>query len=100
MIKHNDDGSKCFIGYSHDDNVIKPLFINLPQVSGCIKYFENGGKNFPIKIEDESLYLKDTKIWNKIKDILNVKFHGQPIYDDKNIKTKVKTFNNMINALF
>ena len=62
MIKHNDDGSKYFIGYSHDDNVIKPLFINLPQVNGCIKYFDNGGKNLPIKIEDESLYLKDTEI--------------------------------------
>ena len=31
---------------------------------------------------------------------LNVKFHSQPIYDDKYIKTKVKTFNSMINTLF
>ena len=46
------------------------------------------------------MYLKYTEIWNKIKDILNVKFHSQPIYDDKYIKTKVKTFNNMINTLF
>ena len=46
------------------------------------------------------MYLKYTEIWNKIKDILNVKFHSQPIYDDKYIKTKVKTFNDMINTLF
>ena len=52
------------------------------------------------KIEDESVYLKYTEIWNKIKDILNVKFHSQPIHDDKYIKTKVKTFNSMINTLF
>ena len=52
------------------------------------------------KSEDECVYLKYTEIWNKIKDILNVKFHSQPIYDDKYIKTKVKTFNNMINILF
>ena len=52
------------------------------------------------KIEDESVYLKYTEIWNKIKDILNVKFYSQPIYDDKYEKTKVKTFNNMINTLF
>ena len=51
------------------------------------------------KIEDESVYLKYTEIWNKIKDILNVKFHSWLIYDDKYIKTKVKTFNNMINTL-
>ena len=35
-----------------------------------------------------------------MKDILNVKFHSQPIYNDKYIKTKVKTFNNMINTHF
>ena len=69
-------------------------------MSGYIKYFDNVGKNMSCKIEDESLYLKYTEIWNKIKDILNVKFHSQPIYDDKYIKTKVKTFNNMIHTLF
>ena len=53
-----------------------------------------------IEIEEESVYLKYAKIWNKIKSILNVKFHSQPIYDDKYIKTKVKTFNNTVNTLF
>ena len=52
------------------------------------------------KIESEDVYLKYSEIWNKIKSILNVKFHSQPIYDDKYIKTKVKTFNNTINTLF
>ena len=69
-------------------------------MSGYIKYFYNGGKNMSFKIEDASVYLKYAEIWNKIKDILNVKFHSQPIYVDKYIKTKVKTFNNMINTLF
>ena len=44
-----------------------------------------------IKIEEDSVYLKYAKIWNKIKSILNVKFHSQPIYDDRYIKTRVKT---------
>ena len=44
--------------------------------------------------------MKFTGIWNKIKSILNVKFHSRPIYDDKYIKAKVKTFNNTINKLF
>ena len=51
------------------------------------------------KIEEESVYLKYTGTWNKIKSILNLKLHSQPIYDDKYIKTKVKTFNNTINTL-
>ena len=41
-----------------------------------------------------------TEIWSKIKSILNIKFHSQPIYDNKYIKTKVKAFNNTINTLF
>ena len=53
-----------------------------------------------IKIEEESVDLKYAKIWHKIKSIVNVKFHSQPIHDDKYIKTKVKTFNNTINTLF
>ena len=61
-------------------------------MSGYIKYFDNGGK--------KCVYLKYAEIWNKIKSILNVKFQSQPIYDDKYIKTKVKTLNNAINTLF
>ena len=41
-IKVNDDISKVFIGYI-DESVI-PLVLLLPQMSGWIKYFENGGK--------------------------------------------------------
>ena len=69
-------------------------------MSGYIKYFENGGKNMSFKIEEESVYLKYIEIWNKINPILNVKFHSQPFYDEKYIKTKVKTFNNTTNTLF
>ena len=98
IVKHGDEGYKYFIGYSHD-GVIRPLCVILPQMSGYIKYFDNGGKNMSFKIEEESVYLKYAEIWNKIKSILNVKFHSQPIYDVKYIKTKVKTFNNTINTL-
>ena len=99
-VKQNNDTYKYFIGYSHDDGVIKNLCVILPQMSGYIRYFENGGKNMSFEIEDEDVYLKYNEIWNKIKRILNLKFHSQPIYDDKYIKTKVKTFNNSINTLF
>ena len=68
-------------------------------MSGYVKYFDNGGKNMPFKIEDESVYLKYTEIWNKFKDTLNVKSFSQPIHNDKYIKFKVKTFNSMINTL-
>ena len=69
-------------------------------MKGYIKYFDNGGKNMSFKIEDESVYLKYTEIWNKIKKSLNARFHSHPIYDDKYIKTKVKTFSSMVNTFF
>ena len=70
--------------------MIRPLCVVLPQMSGYIKYFQNGGKKLSFKIEDKSVYLKYAEIWNKIKSVLNVKF----------IETKAKIFNNTINTLF
>ena len=42
-FKHSDKGFKYFIGYQEAE-IVKPLSIILPQMSGYIKYFENGGK--------------------------------------------------------
>ena len=42
-FKHSNEGFKYFIGYQEGE-IVKPLWIILPQVSGYIKYFENGGK--------------------------------------------------------
>ena len=50
-FKHNGEGIKYYIGYLEGE-IIKPLCIILPQMSGYIKQFEIGGKNmsFLIKI--------------------------------------------------
>ena len=101
-VKGNNETSKIVIGYRSDiTDIVTPLCIILPQMSGWIKYFENGGKNMGFKIEDDSVYLKYNEIWNKIKELLSgVKFYSEPIYDDSYIKTKVKTFSEMIKTLF
>ena len=41
-FKHSEDAFKRFIGYLHVDDVIRPLCIVLPPMSGHIKYFDNG----------------------------------------------------------
>ena len=70
-------------------------------MSGWIKYFENGGKNMPFKIEDDKVYLKNNEIWNKIRELLNdVNLSSDPIYDGSYIKSKVKTFSEVIKTLF
>ena len=99
-IKVNNETSKRFIGYMDDTNVI-PLCLIPRQMSGWIKYFENGGKNMSFKIEDDAIYLKYNEIWNKIKELLNrIKLSSDVIYDDQYIKTKVKTFSEVIKTLF
>ena len=40
----NNETSKYFIGYLNGIDEIIPVCIILPQMSGYIKYFENGGK--------------------------------------------------------
>ena len=98
-FKHSDDGSKYFIGYK-DDHIIRPWYIILPQMSGFIKYFDNGGKNIFFVIEDNNVLFKHSDIWNKIKEIKGIKFHSNPVYDEKYIKTKVTEHNSVIKTNF
>ena len=66
------------------DDIIIPLCIILPQMSGFIKYFDNGGKNMSFKTEDGSVsFLKYNEIWSSIKKILNIIFYSHPIYNEK-----------------
>ena len=53
-----------------------------PQMTGCIKYFENGGKNMSFMVKDDIVLDKYNKIWDKIKEKLNIKFHSIPVYDE------------------
>ena len=89
-FKHSEQGSKYFIGYQEDE-IVKPLCIILPQMNGYIKYFDNGGKNMSFLIKG---------IWKVIKNKLNIKFHSQPIYENKYLKAKVREFNGNIKQTF
>ena len=78
-FKHNNEGFKYFIGYQEGE-IVKPLCIILPQMSGYIKYFENGGKNLPFLIKDAEVGEQYEQIWSVIKNKLGIKFHSQTIY--------------------
>ena len=93
-FKHNDEGFKHFIGYLEGE-IIKPLCIILPQMNGYIKYFENGSKNMSFLIKTDEVWDK-YKIWDVIKDKLGIKFHSEPVYKYKYLKTKVREFDGVI----
>ena len=98
-FKHNEEGFKYFIGYQEDE-IVKPLCIILPQMNGYVKYFENGGKNLSFLIKNSEVRKKYEDIWNVIKNKLNIKFHRQPIYENKYLKAKVREFAGNIKTNF
>ena len=53
-FKHSGNGFKYFIGYK-EGKIVKPLCIILSQMTGYIKYFENGGKNLSFVIGDDDV---------------------------------------------
>ena len=81
-LKRSDDGFKYFIDYQ-EGNIVKPLCIILPQMTGYIKYFENVGKNMSFAIKDDDVLNKYNEIWDKIKETLSIKFRSSPVYNEK-----------------
>ena len=98
-FKHNNEGFKYFIGYQEGE-IVKPLCIILPQMSGYIKYFENGSKNMSFLIKDNEVWDKYDEIWNAIENKLGIKFHSNPVYEQKYLKAKVREFDCVIKTNF
>ena len=94
---------KYFIIYN-DNDVIRALFVKLPQMTSYINKFKD--KKTKITTTTMSLMVKDkqhfknyNKIWEKIESLMRKKFDRKPFYgnDDNNyIKTKIKTFKDSI----
>ena len=63
-------------------------------MNGYIKYFDNGVKNIVLKkyflIKDSEAWETYEEIWDVIKNKLNIKFHSEPIYENKYLKAKVR----------
>ena len=86
----NKNSFKYFIGYN---DVIRPLCIRLPQMSGYARKFnENATRSFIVK--DKKLLKKYSKIWETIEVLMKTTFQSKPVYgeDVKYIKTKIKMY--------
>ena len=51
-------------------------------------------------IKDNEVGGKYEQIWNVIKNNLKIKFHNEPIYESKYLKTKVREYDGMIKTNF
>ena len=69
-------------------------------MNGYIKYFEYGTPNMYFLIKDEEVIEKYEQIWYVVKNKLKIKFHSEPVYEYKYLKTKVKEYDGMIKTNF
>ena len=51
-------------------------------------------------VRDDNVLDNYNKIWDKIKEKLNIKFHSMPVYDKTYIKAKVREFDSKIKTNF
>ena len=50
-------------------------------------------------IKDDEVLDKYNEIQDKIKETLSIKFHSIPVYDEQNIKVKVREYNGVIKTI-
>ena len=81
---------RYFIEYN-DDVAIRPLCIRLPQMIGYVKCFDSN-KTMSFKVSDNKLLKKYNRIWERVSNLLSIKFDSKPVYGDnyKYKKTKNK----------
>ena len=83
---------KYFIGYN-DNDVIRPLYLGLSQMTGYINKFDKNKITMSLMVKDKQLLKNYNKIWKKIERLMSIDFDSKTTYgdDDKYIKTKIKT---------
>ena len=57
-------------------------------------------KNESSFIKDEKLLEKDNEIWKKISNIIKKEFDSKLVYNEKYLKTKIKSHNGKTNTNF
>ena len=83
---------KHFNGYN-DNNVMKPLYLELSQMIGYINKFDKNKIAMYPKVKDKKLLKITIKYGKKIEKLMEIDFNIQPTYGDDNdkyIKTKIK----------
>ena len=51
-------------------------------------------------IKDDELLENDNEIWEKIFKSIKKEFDSEPLYDEKYLKAKIKSYNEKININF
>ena len=68
-------------------------------MNGYVKCFDNN-KTMSFLADDKEFLKEYIKVWGNIRDLMGKKFDAEPVYGDKYIKTKIKSYNNDIRTNF
>ena len=104
------NSSKYFIGYN-DNGIIRQLYLFISQTTGYFNKFDKNKIIMSNMIKDIQRFKKYNKIWKKIEKIMKIDFNTKATYDDddddddaddddKYLKTKIKTYKNIITTNF
>ena len=85
---------KYIIGYK--DNTIISLQLFLPKMMGYLNIFEDGTRKMSFLADNNEFLERYTKIWEKISNLIDKKFDSDPVYNNKYINTKIRSYNNDI----
>ena len=76
-------------------------------MSGYVKTFKvkeedeyKNNKLMSFGKDDEKLLEKYKSIWTKIKDLKNIDLNGLLVYNDRYIKTKIRTYSDKVYTIF
>ena len=85
---------KYIIGYN--DNTISPLQLFLPKMTGYLNIFKDGTRKMSFFTNNNEFLERYAATWGKISNLVNKKFDSDPIYNNKYINTKIRSYNNDI----
>ena len=68
---------------------------------GCVKQFDSN-KTMSFTVSYSKLLEKYTKIWERVSNLMEIKFDSKPVYGDNDIyiKTKIKLHGDKMNTNF
>ena len=89
---------KYFIGYKYGKKV-RSLRILLPKMNAYRRVFDET-KYMSFLIRDVELFEKYNEIWEKVSNSSKKGFYSEPVYNEKYLKTKIKSYEWKINPHF
>ena len=70
-------------------------------MNGYVKTLkDNNTKLMPLHIDDDKLLEKYKTIWTNIEDLKNIELNALPVYDNRYVKTKIRTYGDKVYTNF